>query len=522
MKKILIFAALLFSGGAFSQAPRTLNAISRMPYEANDYLILDQQKNPNVVNWVVTISRRSVNTQNSTVEFIREKSFNLIGESFIKLEEAFLTDPYFITVQGLNSSRVIIVEEGPLAINGEPSTMEGTWGCLGSTYAYKINNWVNPNNGSGTLMMDIQNKPDGTPYYEWMSSSTYQYYNQLLANSPQCVDFVKYHDLQQGQSISISTQYNTGNIIKLQNIQPGDGYADASGQAVYGTIYGVQKRLGPWANQNSFGGIMANHLLGQSASGQTFEWARNTLNANNANNANNVPDLTCNGTTFSPTGIGEGGNDAEPIGETVLEFDPCIILSMEYFEENGNPAWLFEYEGDCNLGMNSNGTNGWNWPTSAHAITFQLTSEGNEPITYTYDSFFNENGEYIGAPITLGKGLYTMTIQFADNTYKVYYFESKDKTTSTLTDADFLNVNIFAVPVVGNSFNMTLNSTAKSDFIYELFDDNGNRLYSQNYRMEKDHAFTDLISVPQGIPTGILINKFKFTDGSEITIQTIK
>jgi hypothetical protein len=141
MKKILIFAALLFSGGVFSQAPRTLSAISRMPYEANDYLILDQQKNPNVVSWVVTISRRSVNAQNSTIEFIREKSINLVGESFIKLDEAFLTDPYFVTVQGLNSSRVIIVEEGPLAINGDPSTMEGSWGCLGSTYGYKINNW---------------------------------------------------------------------------------------------------------------------------------------------------------------------------------------------------------------------------------------------------------------------------------------------------------------------------------------------------------------------------------------------
>ena len=180
MKKILIFAALLFSGGAFSQAPRTLSAISRMPYEANDYLILDQQKNPNVVNWVVTISRRSVNAQNSTVEFIREKSINLIGESFIKLDEAFLTDPYFVTVQGLNSSRVIIVEEGPLAMNGNPSTMEGSWGCLGSTYAYKINNWVNPSNGNGTLMMDVYNKPDGTPYFEWISASTYAYYSTLL------------------------------------------------------------------------------------------------------------------------------------------------------------------------------------------------------------------------------------------------------------------------------------------------------------------------------------------------------
>jgi hypothetical protein len=40
--------------------------------------------------------------------------------------------------------------------------------------------------------------------------------------------------------------------------------------------------------------------------------------------------------------------------------------------------------------------------------------------------------------------------------------------------------------------------------------------------MEKDRTFTDLISVPSGIPSGILINKFKFTDGSEISIQTIK
>ena len=518
MKKILIFAALLFSGGAFSQAPRTLSAISRMPYEANDYLILDQQKNPNVVSWVVTISRRSVNAQNSTVEFIREKSINLIGESFIKLDEAFLTDPYFVTVQGLNSSRVIIVEEGPLAMNGEPSTMEGSWGCLGSKYGYKINNWVNPSNGNGTLMMDVVNKPDGTPYYEWMSSTAYTQMENLSSVPGESV--AKYY----GAYYPLDFEHNNGGQLITLDVPQGSGYTDANGQALSGTIYGIQKRLGPWANQSSFGGIMANHLLGQSASGQTFEWAKNTLNANNSNNANNVPDLTCNGTTFSPTGNGDGEIGDGDLPEEAEMFDPCIQNTIDYFLEFGDPFGLieFEYDGDCNSGSNSNGTNGWNWPMSANAITFQLHALGSEPIKYTYDTFFNEQGAYIGDPIVLGKGLYTMTIQFSDNSFKVYYFESKEKTTSNLTKADFLDVNIFAVPVVGNSFNMTLTATAKSDFIYELYDDNGNRLYSQNYRMEKNRTFTDLISVPSGIPSGILINKFKFTDGSEISIQTIK
>lgn len=463
MKKILIFATLLFSGGVFSQAPRTLNAISRMPYEANDYLILDQQKNPNVVSWVVTISRRSVNAQSSTVEFIREKSINLIGESFIKLDEAFLTDPYFVTVQGLNSSRVIIVEEGPLAINGEPSTMEGTWGCLGSTYAYKINNWVNPSNGSGTLMMDVINKPDGTPYYEWMSATAYTQMENLSSVPGEAL--ATYY----GANYPLDFEHNNGGQLITIEVPQGSGFTDANGQVLSGTIYGIQKRYGVWANQNLFGGIMANHLLGQSASGQTYEWAKNTLNANNANNANNVPDLTCNGASFSPTDfVGEEGFEPELPEEAEL-FDPCIQIALDYYLEFGDPFGLieFEYDGDCNSGINSN-ANGWNWPTSAAAITFQLHEIGSEPIIYKYDSFFNEQGDYIGDPITFGKGLYTMTIQFSDNSFKVYYFESKEKTTSNLTKADFLNVNIFAVPVVGNSFNMTLNATAKSDFIYEL------------------------------------------------------
>jgi len=517
MKKILILTALLFSGGAFSQAPRTLSAISRMPYEANDYLILDQQNNPNVVNWVVTISRRSINEQNSTVEFIREKSINLIGESFIKLDAIYLTEPYFVTVQGLNSSRDIIVEEGPLSNTTNPSTLQGVWGCLGSTYAYSINNWVDPINGSGTLTMDVINKPDGTPYYEWLSASEYA---QILSlSSVQGEAFAKFHDA----NYPLDFAHNLNGELITLNLPAGSGITDGNGQYISGTIYGIQKRYGVWANQSSFGGIMANHLLGQNASGQTFEWAKNMLNANNANNANNVPDLTCNGASFSPTEFaGEEGFEPGIVEEAEL-FDPCLQMTLDYYYEFGDPFGIieFEYEGDCNSGLNSN-ANGWNWPTSANSITFQLCKVGSERITYTYETFFNETGEYIGEPITLGKGLYTMTIQFSDNSYKVYYFESKEETTSNLTKADFLDVNIYAVPIVGNSFNMTLNATAKSDFLYELYDDNGNRLFSQNYRMEKDRTFTDLISVPAGIPSGILINKFKFTDGSEILIQTLK
>jgi hypothetical protein len=49
-----------------------------------------------------------------------------------------------------------------------------------------------------------------------------------------------------------------------------------------------------------------------------------------------------------------------------------------------------------------------------------------------------------------------------------------------------------------------------------------NGFFEQSYVIEKDTNVNDLIEVLDGIPSGVLINKFTFSDKSEIVIQTIK
>jgi hypothetical protein len=483
-----------------------------LPSQANGYLILDQYANPNVVKWKVNITKLKEDSTSLTgFRFDHVETFNLIGTNYVKMNPTYYTDgDYFIQVQGNNASDIGIVEEGPVqaCTDCPTSHISCKWACIGKDYAYALDLWVAPNDASSYLDM-VTTVP---------SSGPYEYYYQWVDGD----DWISFKNSNQFQYYSLSNWViadNANKLIQLENVPPGT-FTDANGfTCLDQTVYGVRKHYGPW--RNAYGALQSNTLMyGQTNCGQNFNWARNQVNANTAQFTQyNVPQLSCNGTELTPTGVSYWGSNSF----IADDFVPCMEWIEYAFEgDNGNLWVVISQSGDCiTEGTPPNNSGAFVWPEELIAVTIK-SNDGMTPIVLKEDMLFDQEGNFIADPIALSRGFYSVGFQFADHSYKTVFFERTTRISSNLTQADFLNVNIYEVPVEDDDFHLQLEATATLKFTYSLYDAQANLLFEEGYVMEKDSNINELIEVGNGIPSGVLINKFRFSDGSEKTIQTIK
>ena len=66
-----------------------------------------------------------------------------------------------------------------------------------------------------------------------------------------------------------------------------------------------------------------------------------------------------------------------------------------------------------------------------------------------------------------------------------------------------------------------MTSAATLKFNYSIFDESGNRYYSNNMRIGKEEAI-DLKISTDNLPNGYIFHKFTFDDGSVYKVKTIK
>lgn len=73
-------------------------------------------------------------------------------------------------------------------------------------------------------------------------------------------------------------------------------------------------------------------------------------------------------------------------------------------------------------------------------------------------------------------------------------------------------------------FKINIETPINVSIDYELWDNNGNKLWSQKFEVSKttDGPVTIPINPDIAIPSGALINKFIYSDGSVKTMNTIK
>jgi len=161
--------------------------------------------------------------------------------------------------------------------------------------------------------------------------------------------------------------------------------------------------------------------------------------------------------------------------------------------------------------------------SSSSFLTFENISD--KTISFTelvVDDFFNENGEFTQPTFTIDKGLIRMNVIMKGGQEKYVVFENNETIEGSIALSSFLNVIIYPVPLQGDDFTINIMADAKLDFTYEMFDFQGNLLHSTNYSVEQWHNEDHLVQSDKPIPSGLILNRFTFRDGSILSITTTK
>lgn len=506
-KKIIFGLMLLASMNSIAQEGPT-DVISYMPQRANGFLILNGYNFTDVKVWDIEIQTRQANLDENNYTYSTVERLRIIGSNYSKIKEFYRDGSYWVTVHGLNAQSNVVVEQGPLQINPDNVlTNSCGWKCIGNTYAYALTLYTALNDGSSVVNMESAVPESGEPYYyEWVSAAHWPTFINSALFTPN--HNPQYYNLQNFQ-LSNMNPNNLDKIIQL-NVVPPNYKVDASNTTISGTVYGVSKGWGPWTNQ---GPIYSNTLIGGTSNcGQNFNWAMNSVNS--GDEAPSTP-LVCYGVS-----------EYEPIEtEAVANLD-CITYIVS--SDTAEIMDLVTDMNECIENSESNGpgtfSNPFNWSEQIYSMTFKPYNSTNEDdeIVITRSSLFDEDGNFIGQPITTLKGLYHVGIQYSDASYSRAFFEAKNETVSNLTESDFLGVTVFPVPIVDNDFQIAFVATARLSFVYEIKNTSGKVLYRNNYVIEKDKSFTETITIEGSLPSGQLFNSIKFADGSVTNFQTIK
>jgi hypothetical protein len=143
-------------------------------------------------------------------------------------------------------------------------------------------------------------------------------------------------------------------------------------------------------------------------------------------------------------------------------------------------------------------------------------------IQYHKSDLVDINGNPTPPAFVLEKGLYE--ISFTINSGKIFrsFLPLKSRTLSDFCQSSYVIFNAFPVPVVGNSFDLSIQSEANLEFEVIVMDMAGNNYFRSKYDVDSGHDENHRISLINQAPNGVLIVKLLFGDGSQKSITVTK
>lgn len=498
-------------------------AIRLMPYEATRFVVMNHATHPTVSRWEVIISQKTQN-QAGNVSYNTVQTYNLNAKHYVQLPATYLSrarnNHYYVAAKGYDSNNILVVEDLPkLTIDGPVWTEACYWTCIGDDYAYDLSLYVNP----------------PTPPYSTSSSSrltlerSYDYYDTDLEIGIPHYEYMTAADLAIKDAADLASFYNvpaliyghpgtSTSIIKLIDVESSDPLYDAYGTPLSGTVYGVQKYLGDWAGPVITSPEMASGDVNCDPSGMI--WAIDGINM--SSDFGSRPPVEC-----LSAGSSVGGPSSTSDLSTATSLSDCFKTHFIDDIPSGDMDFAQNIADikDCldAAGSNGNTTTGI-YPSELAAITYQSCSASNNGsiITLTESDFADRNGNYVSPTITLPAGLVAVSYQMKNNTVVTLYTELDNNYVGQLEARNLVDVNIYQVPITNNRFTLELDSKIQTSCQYELFDFSGNLLHSERIPLTSGQLSTTNVRPAQGIPTGQLVNKFTFPDGSVITELTNK
>jgi len=459
------------------------------------------------------------------------------------------------------------------------------WDCNGPNYAYRIQQfkkYSNPDLGHYSIMPAhayySEEAGSNIQHYMYMIQAQYMQYTNNLINysSPGYYDedwiengytdpwvptyapmLPGFHGM--GEWISPSWQnWNSESFWFYQYSDPNStgGYTSPDGTGIADpVIYTLQKYKGWWRSQNfrlpppdepsinilgdcSFDLNWMIQRMNSSSSTLSWHQSYNSYNNDPDNqyadfHPNYLPDFKCDG-AWGPGVSSEVETHLDCFySEWYLDW---VIDQIEDGDDYMFWAEILGVSLDCFGYADDDDDNGGviGGNETVDDVLSNLEFVSMERILLTKDSsvfsfvpqidLFDSTGAYTPAgPSIIDPGLYRLSFKYPDHPVAQIVFENKSRLLSNVPLSVFVEATVFPVPIVDDySFNVHLETTAKSSLRYELFDFQGNLLHSQNVHLPKDHDQDHLVTLSNPMPDGILLHKFTFADGSHFTINTLK
>lgn len=488
----------------------------------------------------VHIMENTITPTDTTVQQV--EMYELHDINYVKIKDAYWKNPqpskwYTVEVEAYNSSNNVIDSSEEIlqdVLNSVvPEDGSGevicNWECVSSNYAYRI--MAVDNNGynyTQQITYDYydENAGIGVPHYRWFSVDEFNWY-VYGSNGTGGTGSPTWHGMPGGWDIPQNTEDLSdvgGKIIRLDNTQ--DSYfCDSQGAEITSPkVWGIQKALGPWAGGKYYYriGLTANHC------GDADMWYMiNFLNDENENGIPNIPTLACDANLAE--GCGPGGDHTGGSGGfDEVEVDPDCGVVFNYTSEWGGGAigssidsdfGCLADDGDITDGAVGIGT------FLASTELFQIVRLDENPKTILLSSgedYVDSTGTPISMSINLDPGLYKILAKTPNKGLRYTLADVKNNTNISLQHKDYFDALVFPNPLTDDIFKIHIQTSARLNVQYDIYDAQGNPLWSQKFNLPKDHDADHTINHNVQLPSGVILHKFEFEDGSIETYTTLK
>ncbi len=504
------------------------------PAKSNQVLAWTNSTNQNVERWRVDILKEEmVNGQPTLqpqIQFFQNKSY-------LGIDRQYMTSSHFYQIYGLDANGTIIsTGDGPHPVAPGLSVESGCeQKCKGSSFAFGITQNTQMNNGiqgasylsaAQAVAWSDPNTSTVTPYFHYIGATAWIQMNNDTNNVY----------LNRGLKI---IRFRKSDIPSINFVKTADGVGISDD-----LIIGVEKRMGSIGY--SFGEdfeILSGQKTVMLANKKPCDpqLANFTSIFNQYNElvhpiqtAPYVPTLACDsdpndflmsndGVLFTTDPTGNNSDTPDALS------DFAWIWPSAYWENDGSGTSkgiisFDELKHEVQLKTNPNYIN----PIAPNTLIQFEFQEVDNPNSYNIVKpidILQEDGSLSLNSITLNSGLYCLNIINSDNVIYSIYFEN------LLNDGDynnnlsnFLNTNIYQVPIVGYEYNVDINSSKDMTVLYQAYNLNGDLLLEEEIHLLAGEKviYHGKLNSSQNYPSNTIVNKFTcLEDGSFLTTQTL-
>jgi hypothetical protein len=102
------------------------------------------------------------------------------------------------------------------------------------------------------------------------------------------------------------------------------------------------------------------------------------------------------------------------------------------------------------------------------------------------------------------------------------YFATNEKIQNSIEMKDLVSITAFPNPIIGDNYSLLINSSVDVTVNYEVLNLQGISLHKERLIIKGNNVATPKITLPQGVPSGTIIHRFSYPDGSWESLLTTK